>query len=58
MISFENNKLNNFALPMSIVRMLTTINEYKGKKDLYKIWNKRFANVLSMDDVIKILLDN
>lgn len=24
----------------------------------YKIWNKRFANVLSMDDVIKILLDN
>ncbi|GFZ30774.1 amidase [Clostridium zeae] len=24
----------------------------------YKIWNKRFANVLSMDDVIKILLGN
>lgn len=24
----------------------------------YKIWNKRFANVLSMGDVIKILLDN
>ena len=23
MISFENNKLNNLALPMSIVRMLT-----------------------------------
>jgi hypothetical protein len=31
MISFENNKLNNLALPMNIVRMLTTINEYKGK---------------------------
>lgn len=36
MISFENNKLNNLALPMSIVRMLTTINEYKGKQDLWK----------------------
>lgn len=36
MISFENNKLNNLALPMNIVRMLTTINEYKGKQDLYK----------------------
>jgi nicotinamidase-related amidase len=24
----------------------------------YKIWNKRFANVLSVDDVIKIMLDN
>lgn len=36
MISFENNKLNNLALPMNIVRMLTTINEYKGKRDLYK----------------------
>lgn len=36
MISFENNKFNNLELPMSIVRMLTTINEYKGKQDLYK----------------------
>lgn len=25
MISFENNRLNNLALPMSIVRMLTAI---------------------------------
>ena len=24
----------------------------------YKIWNKRFANVLSIDDVIKILIEN
>lgn len=31
MISFENGKLNKLTLPMSIVRMLTTINEYKGK---------------------------
>lgn len=38
-------------------------NEYLSGEKLYefynyKIWNKRFANVLSMDDVIKILLDN
>ncbi|MEF9935127.1 MAG: Fic family protein [Clostridium sp.] len=35
MISFQNNKLSNIALPMNIVRMLTVINEYKGKQDLY-----------------------
>lgn len=38
-------------------------NEYLSGEKLYefynyKIWNKRFANVLSMDDVMKILLDN
>jgi Fic family protein len=36
MISYEDNRLNNLTLPMNIVRMLTTINEYKGKQDLYK----------------------
>ena len=44
MISFENNKLNNLALPMNIVRMLTTINEYKGKQTLYK---KQSPQILS-----------
>lgn len=38
-------------------------NEYLSADKLYKfynykIWNKRFANVLSIDDVIKILLNN
>jgi nicotinamidase-related amidase len=38
-------------------------NEYLSGEKLYefynhKIWNKRFASVLSMDDVMKILLDN
>ena len=46
MISFENNKLNNLALPMSIVRMLTTINEYKGKQDLYKKQSPQILNTL------------
>ncbi|MGL4990509.1 MAG: Fic family protein [Sarcina sp.] len=46
MISFENNKLNNLALPMNIVRMLTTINEYKGKQDLYKKQSPQILNTL------------
>lgn len=38
-------------------------NEYLSSEKLYefynyKIWNKRFANVLSMEDVIRVLLDN
>lgn len=38
-------------------------NEYLSGEKLYefynyKIWNNRFANVLSMEDVIKVLLDN
>lgn len=38
-------------------------NEYLSGEKLYefynyKIWNKRFANVLSMKDVIKIFLEN
>ncbi len=46
MISSENNKLNSLALPMNIVRMLTTINEYKGKKDLYKKQSPQILNTL------------
>lgn len=46
MISFENNKLNNLSLPMSIVRMLTIINEYKGKQDLYKKQSPQILNTL------------
>lgn len=38
-------------------------NEYLSAEELYKlynykIWNKRFASVLSIDDVTKILLEN
>lgn len=38
-------------------------NEYLSGEKLYefynyRIWNKRFANVLSMENVIKVLLDN
>ncbi|MDS0526499.1 Fic family protein [Clostridium sp. SHJSY1] len=53
MISFENNKLNNIALPMSIVRMLTTINEYKGKQALYKKQSPQILNTLKNVAVIQ-----
>ncbi|MBB6713427.1 Fic family protein [Clostridium gasigenes] len=46
MKSFENDKLNNMALSMKIVRMLTTINEYKGKQDLYKKQSPQILNTL------------
>ena len=46
MISFENGKLNKLALPMSIVRMLTTINEYKGKQALYKKQSPQMLDTL------------
>lgn len=53
MISFENNKLNNLALPMNIVRMLTTINEFKGKQDLYKKQSPQILNTLKDVAVIQ-----
>ncbi|MGL5084773.1 MAG: Fic family protein, partial [Clostridium sp.] len=46
MKSFENNKLDNMSLSMKLVRMLTTINEYKGKQDLYKKQSPQILNTL------------
>lgn len=53
MISFENNRLNDLALPMNIVRMLTTINQYKGKQDLYKKQSPQILNTLKDVAVIQ-----
>lgn len=53
MISFENNRLNKLNLPMNIVRMLTTINEYKGKQDLYKKQSPQILNTLKDVAVIQ-----
>ncbi|MDF2505545.1 Fic family protein [Clostridium sp.] len=36
MNSFLNNKLNSIHVPMRIIRLLSKINEYKGKQDLYR----------------------
>lgn len=53
MISFENNKLINLELPMSIVRMLTAINEYKGKQELYKRQSPQVLGTLKEVAVIQ-----
>ncbi len=53
MNSFYNNKLRNMALPMNIVRMLTTINEFKGKQDLYKNQSPQILNTLKEVAVIQ-----
>lgn len=34
-MSFRNDKLETFRVPMTIVRLLGAINEYKGKQELY-----------------------
>lgn len=36
MKSFINGKLNNMNVPMRVVRLVGTINEYKGKQELYR----------------------
>lgn len=58
MISFENNKLNNLALPMNILRMLSIINEYKGKQDLYKFSSAKGGSYKNTDNIIEEILQN
>lgn len=53
MKSFENNKLNYIVLPMNLVRMLTAINEYKGKQELYKRQSPQILNILKEVSVIQ-----
>lgn len=44
--SFENDKLNNMNVPMRIVRLISKINEYKGKQDLYNQQSPQILNTL------------
>ena len=53
MKSVENNKLRELALPMNIVRLLSCINEYKGKQDLYKQQSPQILNTLKEVSVIQ-----
>lgn len=53
MKSFENNRLNNITLPMNLVRMLTYINEYKGKQELYKRQSPQILNTLKEVAIIQ-----
>lgn len=53
MKSFENNRLKNMSLSMNLVRMLTSINQYKGKQDLYKKQAPKVLNTLKAVSVIQ-----
>lgn len=53
MISFENDRLNELVLPMKIVRMLTVINEYKGRQDLYKKQSPQMLDTLKEVAVVQ-----
>ncbi|MEA4828336.1 MAG: Fic family protein [Clostridium sp.] len=53
MKSFENNRLKNMSLSMNLVRMLTSINQYKGKQDLYKKQAPEVLNTLKEVSVIQ-----
>lgn len=53
MMSFENNRLYDIAVPMKIVRLLSVINEYKGKQDLYKQQSPQILETLNEVSVIQ-----
>lgn len=50
---FENNRLENIPVPMNIVRMLSAINEHKGKQDLYKQQSQQILQTLKDVAVIQ-----
>lgn len=53
MKSIEKNKLKELAMPMNIVRLISSINEYKGKQDLYKQQSPQILNTLKEVSVIQ-----
>lgn len=53
MKSIEKNKLRELAMPMYIVRLISSINEYKGKQDLYKQQSPQILNTLKEISVIQ-----
>lgn len=53
MKSIEKNKLRELAMPMNIVRLISSINEYKGKQDLYKQQSPQILNTLKEVSVIQ-----
>ena len=53
MKSVENNKLKDLSLPMNIVRLIGSINEYKGKQNLYKQQSPQILDTLKNVAVIQ-----
>lgn len=53
MMSFRNNKLKNLTVPMRIVRLLSKINEYKGKQALYYQQSPQVLKILKEVAIIQ-----
>jgi Fic family protein len=53
MMSFRETKLKNSSIPMSIVRLVGAINEYKGKQELYKQQSPQILNTLKNVAIIQ-----
>lgn len=53
MMTFRKNKLDNLNIPMRIVRLISEINQYKGKQDLYKQQSPQMLDSLRQVAVIQ-----
>lgn len=53
MKSFQNNRLLNMPIPMKIVRLISSINEYKGKQELYKKQTPQILDTLKQVSIIQ-----
>lgn len=53
MMSFRNERLNDLAFPMHTVRLISKINEFKGKQELYKQQSPQILNTLKNVAIIQ-----
>lgn len=53
MMTFRDNKLENLNIPMRIVLLISEINQYKGKQDLYKQQSPQILDSLRQVAVIQ-----
>jgi len=53
MMSFRNEKLTKLQVPMGLVRLISLINQYKGKQDLFKQQSPQVLDALKQVAVIQ-----
>lgn len=53
MMTFRDNKLENLSIPMRVVRLISEINQYKGKQDLYRQQSPQILDGLRQVAVIQ-----
>lgn len=53
MKSFQNNRLLSMPIPMKIVRLVSVINEYKGKQELYRQQSPQVLDTLKEVSIIQ-----